>query len=98
MKDQDYYQEKIELTESQQKAWKSLERAIKKCKKENIYFYQVLETLHGLNGNNVETIDTNVENPGGINSDANCLQFLDYPYVKTSCSFADDDHFVVINQ
>ncbi len=73
-------------------------RAVRKCKKENIYFYQCLESLGGLNGNNVLDIQTDVENPKGESLDPNCLQFLSYPEVKTDCSFADDNHFIVLKK
>ena len=98
-KTHEYYQEKIELTPKQMKAWKSLERAMRKCKKENIYFYQVLETLYGLNGHNVKTID-DWELYGRrtyTNENAN-LQTLAYPSVYTVDSLADDTHFVILKE
>ena len=48
--DQDYYQGKIELTPEQKKAWTQLVRAVNRCKKEKIYFYQNIDSLGGLNG------------------------------------------------
>ncbi len=86
------YQEAINLNEEQKKAWKQLVRAINKCKKEHIFFYQCLEDLGGLNGNNVSTIGID----SGDYGDDNCLQGLSYPRVETSCSFADDNHFVIL--
>lgn len=96
--DQEQYQDKIKLTETQRKAWTQLVRAINKCKKENIYFYQVLETLCGLNGNNVHCVegDTDFDHRGKTSNSPDCLQYLDFPTVKTTCSFADDNHFVVL--
>ncbi len=100
MKDQEYYQNKIDLNPAQRRAWTVLAKAIKQCKKENIYFYQVLETLSGLNGNNVEAVD---EEEGYYQlrseTDENAsLQELDYPSVNTSCSWADDTHYVTIKK
>ncbi len=89
-------QKLINLTPEQKKAWTQLARAVSQCKKANIYFYQVLESLHGLNGCNVERVDESegYRLLGGKNENAN-LQWLDYPCVKTSCSWADDTHYVV---
>ena len=96
MKDQEYYQSKIDLNPEQKKAWAALVLAVNRCKKEKIYFYQMLESLSGLNGNNVKTIDTDVEHKNGSALDSDCLQNLDYPSVNTADSFADDNHFVVL--
>ena len=89
----------IELNQEQIKAFKSLQRAVKKCKKANVYFYQVLESLYGLNGNNVEGIE-NIENTDHFPdcNSAFCLSNYLLPEVKTSCSWADDTHVVVIKQ
>ena len=73
-------------------------RAVKKCKKENIYFYQCLENLGDLNGNNVFDIQTDIEHPNGNSLDPDCLQVLSFPEVKTVCSFSDDNHFVVLKE
>lgn len=43
-------EEKLELTPEQVKAFKSFERAYKKCKAAGIEFYTVLETITFLNG------------------------------------------------
>ena len=92
--DQAYYQELIELTPEQKKAWTQLVRAVNRCKKEKIYFYQNLDSLGGLNGRNVAEVVDGLNTRGDA---PNCLQYLDYPTVKTSCSFADDDHFVILH-
>ncbi len=90
--DKEFVQEKIDLTPEQEKAFRSLERAVKKCRKANIYFYQVLETLGALNGHNVAKID-NIENHRNINwGDSRDLNNLAYPYVKTADSWADGTH------
>lgn len=96
IRDEEYYQEAVDLNEEQEKAWKSLVRAIAKCKKANIYFYQVLESLHGLNGNHVETI--RLEDRGCLESlsgdHPSCLQMKELPCVITTDGFADDNHFI----
>ena len=101
MKTNEEMQEAIELTPEQEKAWRSLERAIKKCKKENIYFYQVLESLGGLNGNNVRTIACDSDMPilysnKFFDDNRNLNGYLYFPFICTSCSFADDSHFVIL--
>ncbi len=92
-------QELIDLTPDQKKAWTQLVRAIKRCKKANIHFYQVLSSLHGLNGNNIKRIDESEAYHSvascEINEEAN-LQHLDCPWVETDCSWADDTHYVTI--
>ena len=95
----DFYQEKIELTTEQKKAWTQLVRAINKCKKEKIHFYQCMEYLGGLNGKNVRDVGDSIVVSCGKDksSDApNCLQHLSFPRVTTACSFADDSHFVLL--
>jgi len=91
-------QQKIELTISQNKAFNELKKAVKKCKKTNIYFYQVLETLSALNGNNVKSVEC-LDDPTckGIGyDDSRNLQYLSYPGIETDCSFADDTHIVIL--
>ena len=91
-KDDEFYQEKINLTPAQVKAWTQLVRAVGRCKKENIYFYQCLETLCGLNGHNVHEVGDSISLPGGMDLlSPSCLGNKCYPQVETSCSFADDD-------
>ena len=99
IRDADFYQEKIELTPEQKKAWGQLVRAINKCKKEKIYFYQVIEQLGGLNGKNVKSIVDSLSLSPGSNTSVgapNCLQFLSFPRVDTVSSWADDNHFVLL--
>jgi len=90
-------QEAITLTVEQESAWKYLERAVKKCKAANIYFYHVLETLGALNGDNVDKIICTECDPDFdilIDENANSLQQLVYPTLQISESFADDTHWV----
>ena len=77
----------------QKKAFNSLRRAYKKCLDKNIYFYQVLESLHAYNGNNVEKInDTDVLNQDG--NSVFCTQWIYAPSLKITDAWADDNHFV----
>ena len=99
VRDTDFYQSKINLTTEQKKAWSQLVRAVNKCHKEKIFFYQVLDSLCGLNGKNVHDVGDSIILSKGKNTaiDApNCLQILSFPSVKTACSFADDNHFVLL--
>ena len=93
MLSQDDVQELIELTPKQRKAWDSLVRAVKRCRREGVYFYQVLDTTGALNGNNVFDVcdDLKYEDP-------RCLQNLLFPRVKITDSWADDTHFVVLKK
>ena len=100
VRDVDFYQSKIDLTPAQKKAWSQLVRAVNLCRKENIRFYQVLEHLCGLNGRNVRDVgDSTILSEGKDTSGIapNCLHNLYFPSVKTECSFADDNHFVLLD-
>lgn len=44
---------KITMTDRQEKAFKTLQRAVKRCQKENVLFYQVIDTITGMNGDNI---------------------------------------------
>lgn len=96
MKTQEEYQEAIELTPEQVKAFAALKRAVTRCRKTNIFFYQVLSSLGALNGNNVHDIGDDCYRGGDI-EDPHCMQYLQYPTVETECSFADDNHFVFLH-
>lgn len=83
-----------DLTKEQQQAFNSLSRALKKCEKANIHWYQVLETLHPLNGDVVECVrdlGTHEKMP----LDAFPLGESYIQSVITDCSWADDTHYVV---
>ena len=88
------------LEEVQEKAWKSFVRAVKKCKKTGIYFYQVLDAVSALNGHNVKSIhppdDIILEGmPKHIyNDNRNLNGFLYYPSINITDAFADDMHYV----
>lgn len=89
-------QEKINLTGGQQKAWTQLVRAVKKCNKEKVFFYQVIEYVSPLNGKNVADVMTEVDEGYRRRDslDPLCLQHLDYPVIKMGSPLADDNHFV----
>ena len=58
---------------------------VKKCNDSGVFFYQVLDDVHALNGDvvsdvSIESGDATIECPADS--------------VKMSCSFADDEHFV----
>lgn len=75
-----------------------LVKAINRCRKEGILFYQVLDKLHGLNGNNVDVVvDDSNKHLHELREDCN-LQYMCLPTVKTECSFADDTHFVILEE
>lgn len=95
----DFYQDKIALNAKQSKAFASLERAIAKCKQVNIYFYQSLDMLGALNGDNVRSVSTDSDSEFILATSDHpaCLQFKDYPSVETTCSFADDNHFIILH-
>ncbi len=86
-------QEKIDLTPEQEKAFNALIRAVKRCEKENIYFYQVLEKLGALNGHNVLAVGDDLDY-----SDPTNLQRLLYPVVGLTDAWADDTHFVKLKE
>lgn len=97
-------QELVDLTIEQKKAWLAFEKAVKKCKKEKIFFYQVLETIGALNGYNVK--DVRCYDDKGISgvpshmfdSGTRCLNGpIDYDSVYVVGSFADDDHYIQLN-
>lgn len=95
MKTEEEYQEAIDLNPEQKKAFAALKRAVKRCRDANVYFYQNLEHLGALNGDNVETVLTDEDVPyGNDGGHPACLQDKDFPSVDTVCSFADDNHFI----
>tara|TARA_R110000822_G_scaffold246815_1_gene374988 strand:+ start:235 stop:504 length:270 start_codon:yes stop_codon:yes gene_type:complete len=83
-----------ELTVEQQKAWNSLKRAVAKCEKANVFFYQVLEYVHPLNGDVTFEVDDHCGKPlpdDAFNLDGEILE-----HVKITCGFADDSHHVIL--
>ena len=90
---QDEIQEAIDLTPDQERAWRRLERAYKACRHEGIELYQVLDSLHGLNGKNIARVHDE-----GNPQDPESLMELYYPTIKTAHAWADDTHFVELKQ
>lgn len=81
----------IELTETQQRAWDRMVRAMRDFEKAGGQFYTVLETLNGYNGEYVERID----NEGDFNTQDVYMPY----YVSTGLSgFADDKHFITLKE
>lgn len=78
-------------------AWKSFQRALKKCEKANIYWYQVLDQLHPLNGNVVKKVDDHCGPPlpdGAFDLSINCPHY----YASLTDSFADDTHHAILKK
>jgi hypothetical protein len=97
----DDYQKAIDLTPVQEKAFDKLRKAVDGCRKTNILFYQCMESLGALNGNNVESVTDEGYRFLGESDPAPqeaCLQYLDFPVVKTERSWLDDDHCVVLRK
>ena len=95
--DIDEIQEKIEFTTEQQKAWNSLKRAVKKCEKSGIFFYQVLTTTFGMNGKHINGIictEGDFDYDPILYTDGNSLQSLDIDSVNITDGFADDTHWL----
>ena len=89
----DEVQELIDLTPKQQKSFNALVRAVKRCEKENVYFYQVLDRLGALNGHNVLAVTDDLDY-----SDPTSLQHLFYPIIGLTDAWADDTHFVKLKE
>lgn len=85
-------QEKLALTPDQEKAFKSFERAYKKCKKAGIEFYTVLEAIMPLNGEYLIRIHDE-KNKG----DMNTSELLNPRLFDMGFSgWADDKHFAEV--
>lgn len=84
--------EEITLNNDQIKAFKSLERAYKKCVKANIEFYTVQDSVMALDGNRIKEV-TNDTTPYPVD------EFADTNYCITDTGlsgFADDRHYLVL--
>jgi len=88
-------QESVTLTKEQSRAFNRLKKAVKACNDSNVYFYQVLDKVNALNGDNVEDVD-NLEYTNIEYEDERNLQYLSYPSVIMACGFADDTHVVIL--
>lgn len=91
------YDKAIKLNPEQKKAWKKFEEAVKGLRKTNVYLYQMLARVSGLNGDHVERVTDNNQvrdpllHPG-------CLQYLEYPDIEVSDAWADDSHVVILTR
>ena len=83
-----------ELTVEQEKAWKSFQRSVAKCKKANVFFYQVLEMNYPLNGNVIIDVDDHCHRQ--LPDDAFDLTAGVGKGVDTTCGFADDPHHAIM--
>lgn len=84
--------EKLELTPEQGKAFKSFERAYKKCKKAGIEFYTVLEHITALNGEYLVRVHDEADK-GDINmADIYSPGISD----KGFTGWADDKHYAEV--
>jgi len=91
------YDKAIELNPAQKKAWKKFEEAVKGLRKTNVYLYQMLAKVGGLNGDHVERVtdDSQIDNPI---LHSGCLQYLTYPDIEVSDAWADDSHVVILTR
>jgi hypothetical protein len=96
-RDNQEYQDAINLTPKQEKAWKKFEAAVRELKKEHVYLHQVLSTVGGLNGNNVERV-TDVSEIDDPHNHPGCLHWLDFPYIDVTDAWADDTHVVILKK
>lgn len=83
------------LTPEQEKAFRALARAHKKCQKLNIKFYTVLETIHALNGNEIKKVLTDDD----IDADAkhsvgDYVDLSHFIFDHGFSGFSDDEHFI----
>jgi MoaA/NifB/PqqE/SkfB family radical SAM enzyme len=86
-------EEKLTLTPEQEKAFKSFERAYKKCKKSGIQFYTVLSTITAFNGEYIDDIHDDQSKKDfclNVIDDFNSHLIDDVDF----SGWADDDHFV----
>jgi hypothetical protein len=91
------YDRAIELTPEQKKAWKKFEEAVKGLRKTNVYIYQMLAKIGGLNGDHVERV-TDASQVANPLLHPGCLQYLDYPGIEVSDAWADDSHVVILTR
>ena len=93
--------ERCQLTPKQKQAFDELVKAVDKCKKVKVLFYHNLDTLGALNGHQVNEVADDIElRRRGLrhikNKDHSLNYTIDYPSVNLVCSWADDEHYVVM--
>lgn len=81
----------MELTNDQDNAIKSLERAFKKCKDAGIYFHNCYGTLRAYDGAVVENIDDDKD-------EFECSEGIDVETIYSLDSWADDLHYIHLKQ
>ncbi|HAH9343278.1 TPA: hypothetical protein HIQ17_002850 [Escherichia coli] len=86
------FNELVELTPAQEKAWKRFEKAFNDFKKAGGKFYTVLETVHGYNGKHVSNIDTEGD------YSLNFRTIGPFIFDAGLAGFADDEHFVTFKR
>jgi hypothetical protein len=89
-----HYPDPTALTPAQKKAVDELKKAFAAAKRANVYFYQVLDSVHALNGRVVHSVVTDSDS-----GRADCsMREFDYPEMITFGQlnpFSDDEHFVI---
>lgn len=88
------YPDPTELTAAQKKAVADLKKAFSAAKRAKVYFYQVLDTVHALNGNLVDVVVTEDDS---FRADCSLRDF--HRPEEVCCRlinpFADDEHYVI---
>ncbi|MCP3941079.1 MAG: hypothetical protein GY710_06305 [Desulfobacteraceae bacterium] len=87
-------EEKIALTPEQEKAFKSFQRAYKKCKASGIEFYTVLERITALNGEYLVRVHDEPEKNDLSTNDINNPTIFDAGFG----GWADDAHFIEVKE
>lgn len=92
--------ERISLTEEQRKAFESLKRAYKKCKKSGIKFHIVLETMYAVNGDDVGRIvhDCQDVDHNGLPEFDDTFDTFNSISDHDFVGFSDDTHYVVFKK
>lgn len=86
------FDELVELTPEQAKAWRRFDKAFNDFKKAGGKFYTVLETVYGYNGEHVKTI----ENDGDHSLHTHEMPV--FIFDAGLAGFADDEHFVTFKR
>ena len=86
----------LRLSSEQEKAFKALESAYKKCKKVNIKFYTILSSIYCLNGKNLVRVHDD-SHASGKNVSLSYI-YKQNPFLEDSgfSGWADDRHYAEI--
>lgn len=81
------------LNGEQVKAFKSMKRALEKCKAANVKFYTVLETIYFVNGDEIDEIwEPEIGSHGGVEV-SQCIDLHSHTLADNGfVGFADDTH------